>query len=84
MAITLVMMAAVVNLVANIGQSVSPRRAGLEMNGQLRMARSRLYKDLAGATCPAKPWREPGNDEGYLEIIEGKWSDKEPSLLGDG
>ena len=84
MAITLVMMAAVVNLFANIGQSVRTRRAGMEMNGQLRMARSRLYKDLAGATCPAKPWREPGNDEGYLEIIEGKWSDKVPSLLVDG
>ncbi len=84
MAITLVMMAAVVNLFANIGQSVRTRRAGMEMNGQLRMARSRLYKDLAGATCPAKPWREPGNDEGYLEIIEGQWSDKNPGLLVDG
>ena len=81
MAITLVMMAAVVNLFANIGQSVRTRRAGMEMNSQLRMARSRMYKDLAGATCPAKPWREPGNDEGYLEIIEGQWSDKVPTGL---
>ena len=85
MAITLVMMAAVVTLFANIGQSVSTRRAGMEMNGQLRMVRSRLFKDLAGATCPAKPWREPGNDEGYIEIIEGRWSDKNPSgLIANG
>jgi type II secretory pathway pseudopilin PulG len=81
MAITLVMMAAVVTLFANVGQSVSTRRAGMEMNGQLRMVRSRLFKDLAGATCPAKPWREPGNDEGYIEIIEGRWSDKVPTDL---
>ena len=81
MAITLVMMAAVVNLFANISQSVTNRRAGMEMNGQLRQVRARLYKDLLGATCPAETWQEPGDGNGYLEIIEGRWTDNQPSRL---
>jgi len=85
MAITLVMMAAVVNLFANIGAGVSFRRAGMEMNSQLRVARARLYKDLAGAICEARP-KLPSDDhnDGYIEIIEGQYSDKNPSLLIDG
>ena len=84
MAITLIMMAAVVNLFANIGQSVSNRRAAMEMNNQLRVVRAQLYNDLAGATCPAKTWQRPGSDNGYIEIIEGRWTDTEPSALTDG
>ncbi len=87
MAITLVMMAAVVTLFANVGQSVSNRRAIIEISGTLRMARMRLQKDLAGATCDGIPKSNPGDNEkadGYIEIVEGQWSDKNPSLLTDG
>ncbi len=84
MAITLIMMAAVVNLFANVGASVRNRRATIEMNGQLRMVRMRLYNDLVGATCPTLTWQRPGDDNGYLEIVEGQWSDKNPSGLLDG
>ena len=84
MAITLIMMAAVVNLFANVGASVRNRRATIEMSGQLRMVRLRLHNDLVGATCPTLTWQRPGDDNGYLEIVEGQWSDKNPSGLIDG
>ncbi len=85
MAITLVMMAAVVNLFANIGAGVRVRRAGMEMGGQLRQTRARLFKDLAGATCEARPkLRTDDHSDGYIEIVEGIYSDKNPSQLTDG
>ena len=86
MAITLVMMAAVVNLFANVGESVRNRRATLEMSGTLRMVRTRLQKDLSGATCDGIPKSHPGDNDkadGYIEIVEGPWSDKNPSILTD-
>ena len=85
MAVTLIMMAAVVNLFANIGAGVSKRNASMELGSQLRLARARLFKDLAGATSPARPkLPSDDHDDGYLEIIEGRWSDKNPSGLIDG
>ena len=84
MAITLVMMAAVVTLFANIGASVTNRRAIIEISSQLRMARMRLQKDLMGATCDGIPKSYPGSndkEDGYIEIVEGQWSDKNPSGL---
>ncbi|WP_218932015.1 PulJ/GspJ family protein [Adhaeretor mobilis] len=84
MAITLVMMAAVVNLFANISGGVRVRRAAIEMDSTLRQARKQLKRDLAGATCPAVPWQNPESGNGYIEIIEGQWSDSNPSSLVDG
>jgi hypothetical protein len=84
LAVTLVMMAAVVNLFANVSASIRNRRAVIELGGQLRQARQRLALDLAGATCPARTWQRPGEDRGYIEIIEGPWSDMNPSSLVDG
>lgn len=82
--ITLVMMAAVVNLFANMSASVRNRRAGIELGGQLRQVRQQLARDLAGATCPAIPWQDPADGVGYFEVIEGQYSDKFASLLRDG
>ena len=81
MAITLVMMAAVVTLFANVSGSVRNRRANVELSAQLRQARNRLTRDLTGATCRAMTWQRPEAAVGYLEIIEGRWSDSEPSDL---
>lgn len=82
MAVTLVMMAAVVNLFANIGAGVRNRRASMELGTQLRSARARLFKDLAGATCPVRPkLPNDDHDDGYFEIVEGQYSDKNPSAL---
>jgi prepilin-type N-terminal cleavage/methylation domain-containing protein len=81
LAITLVMMAAVVNLFANIGASVKIRRATMEMSAELRMMRATLFNDLAGATCRALPWVRPEEDQGYIEIVEGIREDIFPTAL---
>lgn len=84
MAITLVMMAAVVTVFANVSGSVQRRRATIELNTQIRHVRSVLQRDLEGATCPALPWQRPESNHGYLEIVEGPYSDIHPSQLTDG
>jgi prepilin-type N-terminal cleavage/methylation domain-containing protein len=73
MAITLVMMGAVVTLFANISNSVRNRRATTEMSGQLRHVRNVLQQDLQGATCPGVTWQKSESNHGYIEIIEGQY-----------
>src|SRR3954467_25894 len=73
MAITLVMMGAVVTLFANISNSVKNRRATIEMSAQLRHVRNVLQQDLQGATCPGVTWQKPESNHGYIEIIEGMY-----------
>jgi hypothetical protein len=88
-AITLVMMAAVVNLFANLSGSIRNRRAVIELSNQIRQVRQRLALDLAGCTVPLNPaglvpWQRAGEGIGYFEIIEGGLSDSRPSRLVDG
>lgn len=84
MTITLVMMAAVVTLFANVSDSVRNRRATIELGGQLRHVRNVLQADLANATCPGLTWRRPESNQGYIEIVEGQYRDYNPSVLTDG
>ena len=79
MAIALLMMAAVVTVFANISASTSKRRATIEMSGQLRSVAEQLSRDLEGVTCPAIPWQKPDSAHGYIELIEGVYSDAMPS-----
>jgi prepilin-type N-terminal cleavage/methylation domain-containing protein len=81
MAITLVMMAAVVTLFANVSNSVRNRRATIEMTGLLRHVRNTLQQDLQGATCPGVTWQRPDSNHGYIELIEGILSDLNPTIL---
>ena len=82
MAITLLMMAAVVNLFANIGSGIRLRQATIEMSAELRDVRAKLFNDLTHATCPTLPWQRPDEDSGYFEIVEGnRYSDRQPSAL---
>ena len=81
MAITLVMVGAVVALFANVSNSVRNRRAVVEVSGQLRHVRNMLQQDLRGATCPGLPWRRPEDNQGYIEIVEGPYSDRNPSSM---
>ena len=81
MAITLVMMAAVVNVFETIGTSVNNSRATIEMSGRLRGVRNRLQTDLASTTCPLLPWTDPASGLGYFEYIEGVHNDFNPTLL---
>jgi hypothetical protein len=83
MAITLVMMGAVVTLFANVSNSVRDRRAVIEISGQLRHARNMLQQDLQGATCPGLTWRRPEENQGYIEIIEGPYREGNASALLD-
>ncbi|WP_146443973.1 PilW family protein [Botrimarina colliarenosi] len=87
MSISLLIMAAVVTVFANISTSVTKRRATIEMSSALRNVRETLARDLRGATCPAIPWQRPESNHGYLEIIEGPQNDYYPSpwlFDGDG
>ncbi len=83
-AITLVMMTAVVTLFANISESIRSRRATMEMSAQLRNVRNTLQQDLAGHTCPGTTWQRPDSDHGYVELLEGQYNDARPSMLTDG
>jgi len=82
--ITLVMMATVVGIFATVSESVSNRRAVVEIGGQIRHVRNVLQRDLEGITCPALPWQKPESNQGYFEIIEGLHADFYPSMLTDG
>lgn len=84
MAITLVMIGAVVTLFANISNSVRNRRAVIEMSGQMRHARNMLQKDLQGATCNGLVWQRPDENQGYIELIEGPQREGQASVLVDG
>ncbi len=68
--LTLVLMFAVVQIFAMIGDSVSDSRALLEASDRLRAAKTRLQMDLGRLTVVPLPPRSEAND-GYLEIIEG-------------
>ena len=81
MAITLVMIGAVVTLFANLSNSVRDRRAVIEMSGQFRHARNMLQQDLQGATCNGLVWQRPDENQGYIEIIEGPQTDSNPSPM---
>jgi prepilin-type N-terminal cleavage/methylation domain-containing protein len=83
MAITLVMMAAVVTLFANVTNGVRNRRATLELSSQMRQVRNTLQQDLQGATCPGLTWQRPESNHGYIEYIEGPNRDGNATNLLD-
>lgn len=69
--LTLLMMAAAVQIFALVGDSVSDSRATLEMNERLRAALRRLQIDLRGVTASMTPPLSPADDPGYFEYVEG-------------
>lgn len=69
--ITLMMMAAVVQIFAMIGDTVNDSRAVLELNEQLRGAARRLQLDLEGATALMTPPVSLTDASGYFEYVEG-------------
>jgi len=70
-ALTLVLVAAVVQIFGSIGESVNNSRATLEMSDRVRTARTRLEMDLASVTAPMLPPLRPETAQGYFEYIEG-------------
>ncbi|NQU24313.1 MAG: prepilin-type N-terminal cleavage/methylation domain-containing protein [Candidatus Nealsonbacteria bacterium] len=72
-ALTLTMMAAVVQIFGIIGASVTESRAVLEMSDRLRSTQMRLTNDLAGVTATMVPPGRPEAEEGGFEIGEGPY-----------
>jgi hypothetical protein len=89
LAITMIMMGAVVSLFGIISDSVSGSRSIIEMSERLRAARNRLQTDLQGATADMRPPLRPEADQGYFELIEGPMYDAQwtssttASIMGD-
>lgn len=75
MALTLLMMAAVAQIFAMLGQGVNGSRSMAELNDRMRATAYRLRQDLAGVTVDTTPPVKPELNSGYLEIIEGPCSD---------
>ena len=75
MAISLLMMAAVANLFAIVGNSVSASRASIGLSEAQRTARNKLQSDLGGITAPMLPPLRPEEGNGMTEIIEGPTTD---------
>jgi len=69
--LALLLLMAVTKMIGTVGESVAESRAMLEMADRLRLAQVRLQMDLAGVTVTMVPPRDPANNEGYFEYIEG-------------
>lgn len=69
--LTLMLMAALVNIFGMLGRSINDSRATLEMTSRLRAAKNVLQIDLKGLTVVMSPPRHPKEGEGYFEAIEG-------------
>jgi prepilin-type N-terminal cleavage/methylation domain-containing protein len=78
MALTLIMVYAIAEFYAYVGDTVRDGRAMIEMGGQLRAASQRLKRDLDSLTVRVVPWTDDGNNSGYFEYYEGPRSDKFP------
>jgi hypothetical protein len=70
-ALSLLLLAAVITMFGKVSESISDSRSLLEMADRLRLAEERLQLDLSGVTVTMNPPRNPANNEGYFEIIEG-------------
>ncbi|MFO0897341.1 MAG: hypothetical protein U0836_07945 [Pirellulales bacterium] len=71
LALTLLMMGAVVTIFGLINASMTDSRATVELNGRLQAAGDRLQRDLDGLTVPVIPWARPDAGLGYFEYVEG-------------
>jgi type II secretory pathway component PulJ len=69
--LALLVLGAVITIFGDVAQSIAESRSMLEAAEQLRLAAARLQQDLAGTTATANPPRNPANNEGYIECIEG-------------
>jgi prepilin-type N-terminal cleavage/methylation domain-containing protein len=75
MTATLLLMAAVAQAFAVFGSAITGSRGVLDLDARMRNAAWRLRSDLAGATVRPLPPIAPETAQGYLEIIEGPFTD---------
>lgn len=78
MALTLIMVYAIAEFYAYVGDTVRDGRAMIEMGSQLRATTQRLKSDLDSLTVRVVPWTDEGNNSGYFEYLEGGASDLYP------
>jgi len=72
MVLTLIMVAAIAEFYAYVGDSVKDGRAMIEMGGQMRAAVQRLKSDFDQITISVVPWADDGAAQGYFEYREGR------------
>jgi prepilin-type N-terminal cleavage/methylation domain-containing protein len=70
MVLTLILVYAIAEFYAYLGDSVKDGRAMIELQGQLRSAVEQLKSDLDRITASAIPWSDDGGAPGYIEICE--------------
>lgn len=73
MAVTLILIGALSQAFAIVGETVAQGRAAIELSGNLRSVANQLQEDLTGVTVAVRPWTEDRAGEGYLEVVEGTW-----------
>jgi type II secretory pathway pseudopilin PulG len=74
-ALTLIVILAIVRVFDLLGGNVNKSRSILELSAQLRTAANQLQTDLDRLTVKPNPPADPLSAPGYFEIIEGKRSD---------
>lgn len=82
MVLTLIMVWAIAEFYAYVGETVKDGRAMIEVRAQLRTAAQRLKADLALLTVVPAPPVNDGDASGYLMISEGVASDCDPDGNG--
>lgn len=82
MTVTLILIFALAQAFAVVGESVAKGRASIEMTGNLRMVANRLQRDLQGITVPVRPVADDGVAPGYFEIMDGPSVDKDSDADG--
>jgi prepilin-type N-terminal cleavage/methylation domain-containing protein len=70
MALTLILVYAIAEFYAYVGNFVKDGRAMIEMNNAMRTATVRLKTDLELLTVPVVPWADDGSSHGYFCIYE--------------
>jgi prepilin-type N-terminal cleavage/methylation domain-containing protein len=75
MALTLILVYAIAEFYAYVGNTVKDGRAMIEMNNLMRVATTRLKADLELLTVPVVPWADDGSSMGYFLIYEGAAKD---------
>jgi prepilin-type N-terminal cleavage/methylation domain-containing protein len=78
MVLTLILVFAIAEFYAIVGDAVKDGRATIEMGGQLRAVVQRLKADFDQMTVAATPWVDEGAASGYFEYFEGRGNDWQP------
>src|SRR5262245_45092833 len=83
MVLTLILVYAIAEFYAYVGETIKDGRAMITLSAQLRGAVTRLKGDLDLLTCPVVPWADDGSGQGYFEIAEGIGKDWDPMGVRD-